>query len=180
MRTTTKTEQSVVDLASTAAAADALRPKPSMIEAFAGRFRSYLRRRKAKREARQTPLSPALYDFSSLLSLYEESTTDNAFCPTGKGGGVDPTCTSGGKPGPKTKLRTQHRLRQILAGKGKGKPKPPTPKKTTKPSPEPTPPAPTPAPTPAPKPAAVTVDYDQKDPHHEEARKIRDDHGGGR
>ena len=91
----------------------------------------------------------------------------NAFCPTGKGGGVDPTCTSGGKPGPKTKIRTQHRMRQAAAGKtgeGKGK-KPPAPA-TPKP--------------PEPKPPAVTIDYDQADPHHPEARKIWDDHGGRR
>lgn len=36
----------------------------------------------------------------------------NVFCPTGKGGGVDPTCKKGGHPGPKTSRKTKNRLKK--------------------------------------------------------------------
>jgi uncharacterized ParB-like nuclease family protein len=35
--------------------------------------------------------------------------TANVFCKTGRGGGIDPTCGKGGKPGPNTKQRTEQR-----------------------------------------------------------------------
>ena len=42
-----------------------------------------------------------------------DEVTNNVFCPTGKGGGRDPTCSPGGKSGAKTSIRTQFRLKQI-------------------------------------------------------------------
>ena len=39
-------------------------------------------------------------EYLALFEPSEDETTDNAFCPTGKGGGVDPTCSPGkGKAG---------------------------------------------------------------------------------
>lgn len=40
-------------------------------------------------------------------------TTDNVFCTTGQGGGVDPTCRKGGHAGPKTSRKTKTRLKKF-------------------------------------------------------------------
>lgn len=40
----------------------------------------------------------------------DDDLTDNVYCPTGKGGGIDPTCKKGGKFGPKTSIKSKRNI----------------------------------------------------------------------
>lgn len=78
-----------------AKAAAALLPRPTdrgAVQAFGTRMRSYLKRRRGRRAA--TPAPEPTSPLTRMLLEYEARL--NVFCPTGDGGGIDPTCSPGG------------------------------------------------------------------------------------
>lgn len=77
------------------AATALLPPRPTdrgAVQAFGTRMTSYLRRRKSRRAA--TPAPEPTSPLTKMLLEYEARL--NVFCPTGDGGGIDPTCSPGG------------------------------------------------------------------------------------
>lgn len=44
--------------------------------------------------------------------IEQDTSTSNVFCPTGKGGGIDPTCRKGGAAGPRTSRKSKRAMKK--------------------------------------------------------------------